>query len=211
MSRVLILFAHPALEKSRVNRRLVETVRGLQGVTFQDLYEAYPDFDVDVRREQGLLLAHDTLVLQHPFYWYSAPALLKQWLDLVLAHGWAYGTGGTALRGKRLLSAITTGGGETAYREEGHNRFTVRQLLAPIEQTARLCGMDYLPPFVVHGTHRLDAAGIDGAAREYGAFVAALTDDRVDFEAARAVPRVNADLGRVLRPEPAGGRGNDAR
>jgi glutathione-regulated potassium-efflux system ancillary protein KefG len=211
MSRVLVLFAHPALEKSRVNRRLVETVRGLQGVTFQDLYEAYPDFDVDVRREQGLLLAHDTLVLQHPFYWYSAPALLKQWLDLVLAHGWAYGTGGTALRGKRLLSAITTGGGETAYREEGHNRFTVRQLLAPIEQTARLCGMDYLPPFVVHGTHRLDAAGIDGAAREYGTFVAALTDDRVDFEAARALPRVNADLGRVLRPEPAGGRGNDAR
>jgi glutathione-regulated potassium-efflux system ancillary protein KefG len=202
MARVLVLFAHPALEKSRVNRRLVERVRALAGVTFHDLYEAYPDFDVDARREQALLLAHDAVVLQHPFYWYGTPALVKQWEDLVLEHGWAYGTGGTALRGKRLVSAITTGGGEAAYGEAGLNRFTVRQLLAPIEQTARLCGMDYAPPFVVHGTHRLDAEGIERAADEYGRFVAALRDDRVDFDAARELPRLNADLGLVLRPEP---------
>jgi glutathione-regulated potassium-efflux system ancillary protein KefG len=202
MARVLVLFAHPALEKSRVHRRLVERVRGLSGVTLHDLYEAYPDFDVDVKREQELLLAHDVVVLQHPFYWYGTPALVKQWEDLVLEHGWAYGTGGEALRGKRLVSAITTGGGEAAYAEAGHNRFTIRQLLAPIEQTARLCGMDYPPPFVVHGTHRLDAEGIERAADEYGRFVAALRDDRLDFETARELPRLNADLGRVLRPGP---------
>ena len=177
MARVLVLFAHPALEKSRVHRRLVERVRGLPGVTFHDLYEAYPDFDVDVKREQALLLAHDTVVLQHPLYWYSTPALLKQWEDLVLEHGWAYGSGGTALRGKRMVSAITTGGSESAYTEGGHNRYTIRQLLAPLEQTARLCGMDSLPPFVVHGTHRLDAGGVERAAEEYGRFVAALRDE----------------------------------
>jgi glutathione-regulated potassium-efflux system ancillary protein KefG len=202
MARVLVLFAHPALEKSRVHRRLVERVRGLAGATLHDLYEAYPDFDVDVKREQALLVAHDVVVLQHPFYWYGTPALVKQWEDLVLEHGWAYGTGGTALRGKRLVSAITTGGGEAAYTEGGHNRFTIRQLLAPIEQTARLCGMDYPPPFVVHGTHRLDAEGIERAADEYGRFVAALRDDRLDFDAARGLPRLNADPGRVLRPAP---------
>jgi glutathione-regulated potassium-efflux system ancillary protein KefG len=38
-SRVLILFAHPALEKSRVNCRLADAVRRLDGVTFHDLYE----------------------------------------------------------------------------------------------------------------------------------------------------------------------------
>lgn len=211
MARILLVFAHPALERSRVNRRLVERARGVPGVTFHDLYEAYPDFDVDVRHEQALLLAHDTVVLQHPFYWYQAPALVKQWEDLVLEHGWAYGTGGTALRGKRLVSAITTGGAEAAYREEGHNRFTVRQLLAPIEQTARLCGMDYPPPFLVHGTHRLDAEGIARAAEEYALFLAALRDDRVDFEAARGLPRVNADLARVLRPGPVAKGGGDAR
>lgn len=211
MARVLLLFAHPALEKSRVNRRLAERARGVPGVTFHDLYEAYPDFDVDVKKEQALLLAHDTVVLQHPFYWYSTPALVKQWEDLVLEHGWAYGTGGTALRGKRLLSAVTTGGGETAYRAEGHNRFTVRQLLAPLEQTARLCGMDYPPPFAVHGTHRLEAEGIARAAEEYALFLGALRDDRVDFEAARDLPRINADLARVLRPEPVASGGGDAR
>jgi putative NADPH-quinone reductase len=98
--RVLILFAHPALERSRVNRVLIRDLDQLDGVTFHDLYEAYPDFDVDVAREQALLLEHDTIVLQHPFYWYSTPALIKQWEDLVLQHGWAYGHEGNALRGK---------------------------------------------------------------------------------------------------------------
>ena len=51
MARLLILFAHPALDKSRVHRRLVERVVGLDGVTFNDLYESYPDFDV--QREQA--------------------------------------------------------------------------------------------------------------------------------------------------------------
>ena len=209
MSRVLVLFAHPALEKSRIHRRLVERARGLEVVTLNDLYEAYPDFDVDVKREQELLLAHDVVVLQHPLYWYSTPALVKQWEDLVLEHGWAYGTGGTALRGKRLLSAISAGGSEAAYREDGHNRFTIRQLLAPIEQTARLCGMDYPPPFVVHGTHRLDADGVERAADEYARLLAALRDDRVDFEAARGRARLNEDLGRVIRG--AGEEGDRAR
>ena len=101
--RVLILFAHPALEKSRVNRRLSAAVSSLPGVTFHDLYEAYPDFDVDVRREQELLGSHDLVVLQHPFFWYSIPPLLKQWIDLVLEHGWAYGSEGKALVGKEAV------------------------------------------------------------------------------------------------------------
>jgi glutathione-regulated potassium-efflux system ancillary protein KefG len=206
MTRVLVLFAHPALERSRVNRRLVEAVSGLAGVRFHDLYEAYPDFDVDVRREQALLVAHDLIVLQHPMFWYSTPALLKQWQDLVLEHGWAYGSGGTALAGKRVLSALTTGGGEGAYSHDGLNRFTVRELLAPIEQTVRLCGMEYLPPFVVHATHRLDASGIERAAAEYRALVLALRDERVDLAAAARSPRLNADLQAILLPE-----GRDAR
>jgi glutathione-regulated potassium-efflux system ancillary protein KefG len=197
--RVLILFAHPALEKSRVHRQLAQAVSNLPSVTVNDLYERYPLFDVDVPREQALLRAHDVIVMQHPFFWYSTPALLKQWQDLVLEHGWAYGTGGTELRGKRLMSAISTGGREAAYSRDGLNRFTVRELLAPIEQTARLCGLDVLPPFVVHGTHRLDERGIAAAAAEYRLLVEALRDDRVDVDAVRDWPRINADLARALR------------
>ncbi len=162
--RILILFAHPALEKSRLHRRLIHDLPDLPGLTFHDLYEEYPTFDIDVTREQALLTAHDLIILQHPMYWYSTPALLKQWQDLVLEHGWAYGSTGKALHGKRMLNLITSGGTEAAYQPQGYNRFTVRQFLAPIEQTARLCGMEYLPPYVIHGTHRMDEAAI-GRAR----------------------------------------------
>jgi glutathione-regulated potassium-efflux system ancillary protein KefG len=142
--RILVLFAHPAIHKSRINRVLADAIRDLPGVTFHDLYDAYPDFHIDVHREQELLLDHDVVVFHHPFFWYSTPAILKEWQDLVLQHGWAYGSEGKALVGKLLVSVISTGGRESAYQAEGHNRFTMRELLAPIEQTAHLCGMPSL-------------------------------------------------------------------
>jgi glutathione-regulated potassium-efflux system ancillary protein KefG len=209
MAHVLVLFAHPALEKSRVNRALVETVPALAGrlprLTFHDLYEAYPDFGVDVAREQALLAAHDVVVLHHPFYWYSAPPLVKQWEDLVLEHGWAYGARGRMLDGKRLLSVVTLGGGASAYRPEGYNRFTVRQLLAPIEQMARLCRMQYLPPWVVYGTHRMQGAEVARAARRYAALLTRLHDDRLDLAALAGEELCNGLLDPVLDADaPAG-------
>lgn len=188
---VLILFAHPALEKSRVNAVLCEAVREMRGVTFRDLYEEYPDLAIDVRREQELLLAHETIVLQHPFYWYSSPSILKEYQDLVLQHGWAYGHGGEALVGKSLLQVITTGGRASAYQRDGLNRFTVRELLAPFEQTAFLCGMDYLPPFVAHGSLRMTANEVRAHADDYRAVVGGLRDGAVDLEAIQRHERVN--------------------
>ena len=196
--RVLILFAHPALHRSRVNRGLVRAVHGLEGVTFHDLYEVYPDFDVDAQREQALLVEHDLIVLQHPFYWYSTPALVKQWLDVVLEHGWAYGAGGTALQGKKMLSVITTGGGATSYGPDGLNQFTIAELLRPISQTARLCGIEYLPPYVVHGTHSLSPEDVEQIAEEYRRVIVALRDGTLDLEAARAQQHLNADLAAIL-------------
>lgn len=182
MSRVLILFAHPNLQSSRVHRRLLAHVPDVDGVTFHDLYEAYPRLHIDVDREQALAEAHDVLVFQHPFFWYSTPPLLKQWQDVVLEHGWAYGSEGIALRGKSLLNVVSTGATSEAYRPDGHNRFTVRQLLVPIEKTARLCGMTYLPPFVIYGTHRLSPEDIEAEARRYGALIRGLHDDTLETE-----------------------------
>jgi glutathione-regulated potassium-efflux system ancillary protein KefG len=164
---VLLLFAHPALEKSRVNRRLLDEVRSIDGVTVHDLYELYPDFDIDVAREQALLAKHDVIVMQHPFYWYSTPAILKEWQDLVLEHGWAYGGEGTALHGKSLMAATTAGGSEESYRPGGHNFYTIEQFLAPLERTAALCGMRWRRPFVVHGTHSLTETEIAQHASRY--------------------------------------------
>jgi glutathione-regulated potassium-efflux system ancillary protein KefG len=198
-AQVLILFAHPALERSRINRRLAAAVQALPGVTFHDLYEHYPDFDIDVKREQQVMEAHPVVVMQHPFYWYSTPALLKQWQDLVLEHHWAYGAGGTKLQGKILLSAITSGGGEASYTREGFHGRTVLELLAPVAQTARLCGMHYPPPFIAHGTHGMPDAEVQRHTRDYVRLIEALRDRRVDLDAARALPRINQDLDAVIR------------
>ena len=199
MQRLLILFAHPALEKSRVNRRLLSVLEAVDGVVVHDLYEEYPDFAIDVRREQGLLVDHDLVILQHPFFWYSVPPLLKQWVDLVLEHGWAYGSGGTALAGKPVLSAITTGGSEETYCRGGVAGFSMRELLAPIEQTFALCGMIYLPPFVVHGAHGMREERLERAATSYRRAVEALRDGRLDVDGAARLPRLSGSLDELLR------------
>ena len=200
-NQILILFVHPALEKSRVNRHLIQAVKGLDSVMVHDLYEAYPDFHINVKLEQDLLLAHDIIVFHHPFYWYSSPALLKEWQDLVLEHGFAYGHEGKALHGKKVLTAITTGGGEPAYCQQGYNRFTIRELLVPFEQTAALCGMDYLPPFVVHGTHQLrERHQIMEHAENYHNTIVALRDDHIHWERLNQIQYLTAaNLNQVIR------------
>ncbi len=90
--RILVLFAHPALERSEANRPLAEAAQRLDGVTLVDLYAEYPDFGIDVDREQTRLREHDVIIFMYPLYWYSTPALLKEWQDLVLEYGFAYGS-----------------------------------------------------------------------------------------------------------------------
>jgi glutathione-regulated potassium-efflux system ancillary protein KefG len=206
--RILVLLAHPVLERSRVNRRLVDAIHGMEGVTVHDLYEEYPTLDIDVRREQELLVAHDVAVFQHPFYWYSVPSLLKEWQDLVLEHGWAYGAKGTHLRGKLTFNVVTTGGPQQVYRAEGRNRFTMRQFLAPWDQTAWLCGMRFLAPFVTHGSFRLNTdADVAPYAAAYRRLLEAVRDDRLDVEAAARAERMNDDLDALVQAGGAGGAG----
>lgn len=182
MSKILILFAHPALEKSRVNKRLIRDVKSINNITLNDLYEEYYDFNIDVEREKKLLVEHDIIIFHHPFFWYSTPALLKQWEDLVLEHGWAYGSKGTALVGKKLMNIITTGGTSQAYTKESINRHTIREFLIPIEQSAKLCGMIYLPPYLIQGTHRLTEKEIDNHTEKYIQLLKDLSEDKFKTE-----------------------------
>jgi len=167
---ILILFVHPHLRRSRVNLALREAASDLPGLHIHDLYEEYPDFYVQADQEQAKLEAHDLIVFQHPIYWYSAPALLKEWQDTVLQYGWAYGKKGKALHGKRWLQAISMAGSLESYSQDGQNRLAITEFLRPFEATAHTCGMVWLPPFLTYGTSSLDNATItaQGAAyREY--------------------------------------------
>lgn len=182
MRKILILFAHPRLEKSRTNFALLQHIPTQDNITFHDLYELYPNFNIDIEREKQLLLEHDIIIWHHPFYWYSCPPLLKQWIDMVLEFGWAYGPGGTHLEGKVVFNVITTGGARDAYSSSGYNRFTIRELLSPFEQTARLCGMTYLPPFAVQGTHRLSLEQITYYAGQYSILMNKLSEGSFNTE-----------------------------
>lgn len=153
--KVLIVFAHPAFESSRINRALYESVKDMPDVTWHDLYDTYPQQMINVQYEQALLTQADVVILQHPLYWYSCPALMKNWLDSVLTLGWAYGEGGTALRGKAFLQAVSSGGPEAVYQRGGYNNFTLAELLRPFEQTADLCDMTYHQPFMTQGVRNL--------------------------------------------------------
>ena len=198
ISRILVLLAHPSLDRSEVNRPMAEAIDGLDGVTLIDLYAEYPDFQIDIDREQAQLLAHDVIVFQHPLYWYSTPAILKEWQDLVLEHGFAYGTEGTALHGKILFNALTAGGLEASYCAEGYNHFTIRELLHPIEQTAMLCGMTYLPPFALFGSRTaVDEGRIDRHIVDWVRLLEAVRDNRIDIAGAQSLPQLNSVLSQV--------------
>ncbi|WP_338060962.1 NAD(P)H-dependent oxidoreductase, partial [Streptomyces niveiscabiei] len=167
-SRTLVVLAHPRLSESRVNAALVHALREEENITVNDLYAWYPGFRIDVPHEQRLLLDHDHVVLQFPLYWYSMPALLKEWLDVVLTRGWAYGPGSSALHGKTLRLAISTGSTAEAYRPDGAHRHTIGDLLKPMEAWARPTGMKLAESLVVHGAGRgLDDETLTGHAKRY--------------------------------------------
>ena len=193
--RILVLFAHPSVDRSEVNRPLADAAAGVDGVTLVDLYAEYPDFQIDIDREQQRLLEHDIFIFLHPLYWYSTPAILKEWQDLVLEHDFAYGAKGTRLHGKIFLSALSAGGHEEAYCSEGYNHFTIRELLHPLEQTAMLCGMIYLPPFALFAARTaVDEGRIDAHLHDWVRLLEALRDQSLDIERARGMPNLNHTL-----------------
>ncbi|PIE45384.1 MAG: NAD(P)H oxidoreductase [Gammaproteobacteria bacterium] len=179
---ILILFAHPMIHRSNVNRALVHAASQLDNVTVHDLYAAYPDFYIDVKYEQELLIEHDVIIFQHPFYWYSSPPMLKMWQDLVLQYGFAYGSEGTALKNKEFMSVITAGASKSTYESDGINRYTIDELLRPTEQMAYFTGMHYLPPHVIYGTHRIRARDIILSVKAYRQLLTRLRDEPIHHE-----------------------------
>ena len=169
MADILVIAAHPQLAHSRVTRALLRALgeAALPSLDVFDLYASCPDYYIDVGAEQARLRDARLVVWLHPVHWYSMPPLMKLWLDEAFAFGWAYGPGGQALRGKDLWLVASTGGPESSYRPDGHNRYFFDAFLHPYEQTAALVGMRWLPPLVLHGAHRASDAEVAAHAQTF--------------------------------------------
>ncbi len=199
-NNILILFAHPALQNSRVNKQLIQYANGLEGITVHDLYEAYPDFYIDVKHEQNLLLEHDVIIFHHPLLWFSVPAILREWMDLVLQHMWAYGVTGNALQGKKFFNVVTAGGGEELFQHDGYHGNTMVEFLAPIRQAARVCNMEFLPPYVVYGTRNITQQAIRQYGEDYRTLLLALRDGHFDITSAHNRHKLNSDPSSPIHP-----------
>lgn len=183
---ILVILAHPYLDRSHANRALGRAFEGLESVAVRSLYDLYPDFAIDAEAERAALAAASVVVWQHPIYWYTVPALLKLWFEKVLTHGWAWGRGGDALRGKRCLWVVTTGGDDGDYRSAGIHGHDFEDFAPVVRQTAEFCGMTWLEPVVIHEARRLGAAELEALAERYRARLLALAGegDAVDEDVA---------------------------
>lgn len=194
MAKLLVYYAHPGHKYSHVNRVMAREAAGLGGITFVDLYRDYPRFDINVDTEQQRLLDHDVILFQFPLFWYSTPSIIKEWQDLVLEHGFAYGADGDRLAGKHMMLAITAAGPEDAYTDRGYQHYPLRTFLTPLEQTARLCKMAFPAPYVLYASLRAPGAGlVDSHVAGYRQLLEAIRDDRYDFAAAAKMEVVHFD------------------
>ncbi|WP_322904787.1 NAD(P)H-dependent oxidoreductase [Paenibacillus campi] len=173
MTQTLVILAHPNLQQSRVNRRWQqELLLHPQSITVHELYTTYPDWQIDVKREQQLLEQYDRIILQFPLYWYSYPPLLKKWMDDVFTYGWAYGSTGDRLKGKLFGLAMSIGDRQTSYSPDGSVSLTVEQIMAPFQASLRHVGAIGLAYFTFFGaSFQATDEQVERSAREYVGYV----------------------------------------
>ena len=162
---ITLIHAHPYPRRSRASSALLAAVRGLPGVEVRSLYDMYPDFDIDVAAEQAALERARLVIWLCPLYWYTVPAMLKHWFDVVLVGGWAHDEGGTALEGKECLWVTTTGDLKKYAAEMPHGH-PFDTFVPVVEQTARYCGMEWLEPFVLHDSDEVNDEHLARAGRK---------------------------------------------
>lgn len=179
---ILVLYAHPRPSRSVVNRRLRRVAEGISQVAVVDLYAEYPTHHIDVRREQARVAEVDVLIFQHPVYWFSAPSLVKEWVDRVVTYGWALGES-EALKGKIYLHAVSTAASHGVFAQEVTGRAALRAQFHPFEAMAGLCGMRYLPPFSLFREEGREsrAERLDLHAAAYARFLRDLRDEKLDL------------------------------
>lgn len=137
--KTLVIYSHSYQDASVSNNAIIEELEKQPGLEVRNLEKLYPTGQIDVAAEQAALESADIIVIQHPVFWFATPSLLKKWMDDVWTYGWAYGTGGDKLQGKKFIHSFTTGSGAEVYTGAAYD-----MLVAPLKTSARFVGMEYV-------------------------------------------------------------------
>lgn len=145
-NKTLILLAHDNLDESVMNQQFKDSLEKEEHIVYKNLKSLYPDYNIDVVKEQEELAQYSKVVFQFPMYWYSAPSILKAWVDSVYSYGFAYEINDAgefqalALRDKSFQMIVTMGAREDAF--EGNDRLSVKECLNSYSYTAKMLGMN---------------------------------------------------------------------
>jgi len=159
MKKILVNVVHPNIQESIVNKRLINGIQDMKNIRINNLYEKYPDFNIDIKKEQKLLLEHDVILFQFPMYWFSSPSLLKEWFDTVLEQGFAH-AGASMLKEKSFAVAVSCGGSKKEFSATGKDEKIVEEFLYPFEITAKYVKMHYEKPYITYDTETVLSEGI---------------------------------------------------
>ncbi len=143
VKNTLLVIGDPYWPLSVYNKIIADDLqKAIPGLVVSNLYEQYPDYKIDVEKEQKKLTEADNVIVQGPLYWYSLPSLTMRWVEEVFTHGWAYGSEGTALKGKKVVVGITAGASKNDY-QGGRFVITEHDIAVRFQATFELCSMDY--------------------------------------------------------------------
>ncbi len=199
--KILVLFAHPAYSRSVVQKALRQAISDMENVTIHDLYDSYQEMIIDPDKEQALLLEHDIIIFQHPYFWYSTPSILKEWQDIVLEHHFAYGKGGDRLKGKDFFHVISTGAAIEQYMTGPLKDTSFKEVFTPTRLMARLTQMNWHSPFVVDGIiqHDITKERLDQVCEDYRRVLLAMSDNIFDFSVADSHDYMNDVINQAIK------------
>ncbi|MCT4586754.1 MAG: NAD(P)H-dependent oxidoreductase [Carboxylicivirga sp.] len=144
MNKTIVICGHSNITSSIANHAIVEELSANHSnAEVRELIKLYPDFNINANAEQEALVNASNIVLQFPVQWFGIPAILKQWLDLVFAMGFAHGKGGDKLKGKKLYISYTTGIPQETYNSLPDDGFKIEHINLWFKQIADYTGMDY--------------------------------------------------------------------
>ena len=142
LATTIFIAGNPHADQSAFIEAIQPTVHA-HGIEWIALADETTNGEFDVPSFQARLASSSTIILHFPLYWYSPPALVKQWLDSILTSGWAFPGATSKLRGKTLVLSVTTGSPLSTFQPYGSNGSTLEELLLPLERTATYCGMNW--------------------------------------------------------------------